>query len=81
VSTRFVLRYSGPPAAAAESGRLSAQLSAAAGVTVLDESPRMLLVESSRLALDHALKDIEGWEIVPESSTPLPDPRPRVRRG
>ena len=81
MSTRFVLRYSGPRTAAADPARLSARLGAAAGVKVLDESPRMLLVEGSRPALDRALKDIEGWEVIPETTTPLPDPRPRIRRG
>lgn len=81
MSTRFVLRYSGPPGATPESARLGAQLGAAVGVTVLDESPRMLLVEGSRAALDRALQGIEGWEITPETSTPLPDTRTRIRKG
>jgi hypothetical protein len=81
VSTRFVLRYSGPPGAAPEPGRLKAHLDTAAGVKVLDESLRMLLVEGSRAALDRALENIEDWDVIPESTTPLPDPKPRVRKG
>lgn len=51
------------------------------GVTVLDESPRMLLVDGPAEALNAAVRRFQGWELVPEGFTPLPDTRVKIKRG
>src|SRR5262249_44326008 len=47
--------------------------------TVLDDSPRMLLVEAPEDVLRGALQSLPDWVMVEEKSIPLPDPRPKVR--
>lgn len=59
---------------------LPRHLDATAGVQLLDESPRMLLVDASRKTLDRAMKGYSGWEVVPETFTALPDPRVQITR-
>lgn len=81
MSKRFILRRTGK----AEPGvpgqlELPRHLDATAGVQVLDESPRMLLVDASRKALDRAMQGYSDWEVVPETFTALPDPRARITR-
>ena len=74
---RFILRNS-------QSGGLDplvrSRLSALPDVTVIDESPRMVLLDAPPGVLEAALANVPGWEIVPERFTPLPDTRPRVKR-
>ena len=59
---------------------LPAHLDSLAGVKVVDASPRMVLVDASRAVITQAMKQIDGWEIVPETLTPLPDTRAKLRR-
>lgn len=71
---RFVLRFTGQGAApAADLERIST----AAGVSVIDTSARMVLVEASAAAGSRLADDLTGWIFVPEQSLPLPDPRRR----
>lgn len=81
MSTRFVLRRTGKSEPGVPSQvALPRHLDATAGVQVLDETPRMLLVDASRKVLDRALKGYSDWEVVPETFTPLPDPRVQITR-
>lgn len=75
--SRFVLRFSGAGMAPVE---LARHLRSIAGVKVLDSSPRMFLIESAKPALEQMAEKLSGWQIVPESFTPLPDPRPKIGR-
>lgn len=75
--SRFILRYSGAGTAPLE---LTERLREIAGIKVLDSSARMFLLEGSRADLDCAVKDLAGWQLIPESFTPLPDPRPKPGR-
>ncbi len=75
--SRFILRYSGAGTALPE---LTERLREIAGIKVLDSSARMFLLEGSQPDLDRAVKDIAGWQLIPESFTPLPDPRPKLGR-
>jgi hypothetical protein len=74
---RWVLRRTGGDAAP---DALHAHLQALALVKVLDASPRMMLVEAPREVLEQAVGAHAGWEIAPESFTPLPDTRAKVKR-
>jgi hypothetical protein len=74
---RFILRYTG-------SGPTSAsfveQVRSHQDVSILDESPHMLLVDGPEAVLRRLLETSSGWLLVPESSVSLPDPRPQVER-
>jgi hypothetical protein len=75
--TRFVLRYQGdgdrPP-------RDVTRVRRTRGATVLDESPRMLLVEADRPVIDSLLERLDGWAVAEETTVPLPHVRPVPRR-
>lgn len=60
---------------------LPEHLGSVVGVKVLDASPRMVLVDASQTALTKAMKQFADWEIIPETSTPLPDTRVKLGRG
>lgn len=49
------------------------------GVTVLDESDRMLLIQTSQETADELARLLPGWSVSPEKRIPLPDTRPRIR--
>jgi hypothetical protein len=73
---RFILRYRGAgphPAGDAE------RIATLPGVEVIDDSPRMLLVEGPANALRAAVADMPGWVIAAERAVPLPDVRRRPR--
>jgi hypothetical protein len=73
---RFILRYSASPAAPLAH---MAQLRAAKGVKVVDESPNMLLVDGDEAALKARVAAMPGWSLSPEQTIPLPDTRRRIR--
>ncbi len=49
--------------------------------TVLDESPRMLLVASSGPELKALINSMPDWVMSPEQTLKLPDPRPKILRA
>lgn len=74
---RYIVRYVG------EGRRPSADVQrilTAPGLTVLDQTPRMLLVEGGARGLKSLLGSMSGWTCTPERAFRLPDPRPRPRR-
>ncbi|MDE2613688.1 MAG: hypothetical protein KGL78_09625 [Burkholderiales bacterium] len=77
MSPRFILRAG--PDATPDGDVLTARLRVCASVQVLDRSPRMLLVAAEESELAAALQGCRGWSMVPETITPRPDPRPRVK--
>lgn len=71
---RYVLRFTGQGAApAADLERISST----AGVSVIDTTARMVLVEASAADGSQLASTLAGWVCVPEQTVPLPDPRPR----
>lgn len=79
MNSRYILRAA---AGAQPSGEaLALLLQQGRAVQVLDQSPRMLLVCGDAAALAAALQACNGWQLMPETTTPRPDPRPRVRKG
>lgn len=77
MSPRFILRAG--PDATPDGDALTARLRVCASVQVLDRSPRMLLVAAEESELAAALRECRGWSMIPEATTPLPDPRPHVK--
>jgi hypothetical protein len=73
---RFILRFTGR-GAMPEAHR--AQIHAAPGVTILDSSPRMLLVQGPHQAVKQLAEKLPGWTCTGEQTIPLPDPRPNLR--
>ena len=71
---RFVLRCR---SAVPPEGDL-ARIRAAAGVDVVDEEGRTLLVAAEAFAIAALAKSLVGWTIAPEATTPPPGP-PRAR--
>lgn len=77
--SRFILRRMA--GAKSRANDLPALLGGMTGVTVLDVSPRMMLVDASRTDREHVIDQCGGWELIPEAVSPLPDPRVQIGRG
>jgi hypothetical protein len=73
---RFILRFTGR-GSASESDL--ARIQAAPNVTVLDRSPRMLLVEAPDETVKHLAETLPDWSYSPERRIALPDPTPKIR--
>ncbi len=77
MADRFVLRYRGDgakPDADVERVRALAE------ATVVDESSRMLLVESEQGPLSALVASLPDWVMAPEQTLAVPDTRKRVER-
>jgi hypothetical protein len=77
MSKKFILRYCGegakPPGAVA-------RVKASDAVKVLDDSsPRMLLVEGPKQAVEALAGTMSDWVVSAERTVKLPNPRPQVR--
>jgi hypothetical protein len=73
---RYILRYRGAGPCPERDVELIAALP---GVEVLDESPRMLLVDATEEDLRTTIADLRGWVMSAETAVPLPDVRRRPR--
>jgi hypothetical protein len=74
---RYILRFTGKgpkPEADVKCIRAAPKL------TVIDDSPRMLLVEASEEHVRRMISSMPGWTWSPERTIRLPDSRPRPRR-
>lgn len=79
MGTKFILRYRGKGAKPAAS---VARVKACEDVKLLDESsPRMLLVEGARQAVEALAKTMPDWVVSDERTVKFPNPRPQVRGG
>jgi hypothetical protein len=58
-----------------------AAIRAQPGITVLDEAPRMLLVEAPEAQAQSLAAQMPNWQITPERMYPLPDPRVKLRES
>ncbi len=75
---RYVLRFQGrgaKPAADVE------QVRRLPGVTVVEESSRMMLVEGDDETLPPLIETLSGWVVSPEQTYEVPDPRRRLGEG
>ncbi len=75
---RFILRYTGGAPRPVEH---VARIRGTPNITVLGESDKMLLVESSEAELKTVLRSCPGWVLSAETTIPVPDPRPKTREG
>jgi len=75
---RFILRFRGKGARPPED---VARIQALPHTTVLDDSPRMLLVDAPEAEVKAAMDSLPNWSITEERTIPLPDSRPKLRRG
>jgi hypothetical protein len=73
---RYILRYAQSQAAPADHVHAIRSMP---GVQVLDESPKMLLVDADESALREKLKGMPGWSMHNEQGYPLPDTRKKIR--
>jgi hypothetical protein len=74
---RCILRFSGSGMSPAQ---VTEYLQGSAGISVLDTSSKMLLIEGAKSDIELATRNLEGWKVVPETSTPLPDTRKKLRK-
>jgi hypothetical protein len=74
--TRFIVRHRGKGATPAAAAEVAARIP---GIRVVDQTPRMLLLEGPEQAVRSAFPD-EEWLVAPEQTLDTPDPRARVER-
>ena len=74
--THYVLRYTGRGEIPAADRKL---IDAKAGVTVLDASPRMLLIQAPKPTAARLARRLPAWVLSPERIVPIPDARPKIR--
>jgi hypothetical protein len=73
---RFILRFKGREAIPASD---LARIESEPDVTVVDRSPRMLLIEAADHTVHKLTKALSEWTITPERTIPLPDTRRKIR--
>jgi hypothetical protein len=72
---RYILRYGVSGSAPAEHVH---RILATPGVQLIDQSPKMLLVDADESALREQIKNLPGWSVHPEQQYPLPDTRQKI---
>lgn len=75
---RFILRYLG-------AGELPdedlARVRALCDSRIVDQTPRMLLVDAAGDHVHQLVKTMPQWAVAPETVTPLPDTRKRIGKA
>lgn len=72
---RFTLHQ---PKAAGPAGEVPAGLRSDDRVTVVDEMPRLLLIDCPEGVAEEWLGRMPGWKLQPERRATVPDPRPKL---
>lgn len=73
--SRYILRYGGSQAIPTEHVD---RIRSTPGIKVIDESPKMLLVDGEESALREKIKEMPEWSIHPEKGYPIPDTRQKL---
>jgi hypothetical protein len=73
---RYILRYA--QSSSAPTDHLES-IRATPGLKVIDESPKMLLVDADESVLRRKLQSMPGWSLHSEQGIPLPDTRQKIR--
>jgi hypothetical protein len=73
---KYILRFTGSGAKPAAD---VARIRKTEGVTVLDEAPRMLLVQCAKTRAKQLVDSLDNWVMSEERTVELPNPRPKVR--
>jgi hypothetical protein len=74
---RFTLHQPKSSATAA-SGGVPADLRSDDRVTIIDEMPRLLLIDCSEEVAEEWLHRMPGWKMQQERRAKVPDPRPKL---
>jgi hypothetical protein len=74
---RFIIRYNGNGPKPEEDVQ---RIRALPTTTVIDDSPRMLLVAAPETELRTLIASMSNWVMAPERTIKLPDPRPKPVR-
>ena len=74
---RFILRFCGEGEKPAEDVQ---RIRSLPGARVLDDSPRMILIEAPHAKINEVMKSLPKWSLSKEDYIPVPDPRPKLRR-
>ncbi len=75
---RFILRYKGSGPKPDED---VARISSLPDTTMLDDSPRMLLVGAPEAELRALIASMPDWAISPEQEIKIPEPRPKILKN
>jgi len=74
---KYVLRFTGSGAKPAAD---VARIRKCEGIAVVDEAPRMLLVQcTSKTRVRQLVDNLDNWVMSEERTVQLPNPRPKVR--
>ena len=73
---RYILRYG--PSSAAPTEHLQ-DIRQSPGIKVIDETPKMLLVDAEESALREKVKGMPGWSLHSEHGYEIPDTRKTIR--
>jgi hypothetical protein len=73
---RYVLRFKG---GSTSRDHARERIAKRPDVEIVDEAPRMLLVEGSPEAINRLSEELPGCDACLERTSPLPDPRPKLR--
>ena len=74
---QYILRYK--PAGAKPERDLQ-HIRETSGVDILEESPRMLVVESNEEKIQHLSEKLSDWLVTPKVEISVPDTRYRIKR-
>jgi hypothetical protein len=74
---RYILRYKGTGTKPESDLQ---RIRNASTLAVIDESPRMLLVDSDAETIGHLRDHLGDWLVTPEAQISVPDPRHRIKR-
>jgi len=75
---RFTLHQPKSTDASATSGEVPAGLRSDDRVTIIDEMPRLLLIDSPVEVAEDWLARMPGWKMQQERRAKVPDPRPKL---
>jgi len=73
---KYILRFTGSGAKPAAD---VTRIRKSEGVTIVDEAPRMLLVQCAKTRAKQLVEDLDKWVMSEDRSVVLPNPRPKVR--
>ncbi|MCG6875606.1 MAG: hypothetical protein LJE97_11000 [Betaproteobacteria bacterium] len=73
---KYILRFTGNGAKPAAD---VARIRKSQGVTIVDEAPRMLLVQCPKTRAKQLVEALDNWVMSEERTIELPNPRPKVR--
>ena len=74
---RYILRYKGTGTKPESDLQ---RIRKASTVSVVDETPRMVLVDGDADTIGHLRDHLSNWLVTPETGIQIPDPRKSIKR-